>query len=256
MGNSDVGPDTVKTVETAFEILESIQKLDGARISELADDLGLAKSTVHRHVVTLDELGYTVKEGDVHYISLKFLFHSTYAKNRKDVFAKAEPVVNELAERTNERAQFLVEEHGEGVVVQRGMGKHAVHHDPHLGKRVPLHATAGGKAILAHLPEKNVRDILERRGLPAKTEHTITDRDALFEELTAIREREYSFNRQESMKGLHAVAVPVFGSNGRVAGSLSVSGPTKRMQGSWFEEELPELLLGSANELELNIAYA
>jgi len=86
--------------------------------------------------------------------------------------------------------------------------------------------------------------------------NTITDPQTLYAELERVRERGYSVNKQENIEGLHAVSAPVMDTNGHVFGALSVSGPTHRMKGEWFEDELPDLLLGAANELELNITYS
>lgn len=255
MGKESPG-NSVKTTDTVFRILETMQEMDGGRITEIADRLDISKSTVHRHVTTLEEREYVAREGDEYVIGLRFLDLGEYAKTRKQAYVMAESKVRELAEQTDERAQFLVEEHGRAVYVSRETGQHAVQTDPGVGKRIPLHATAAGKAILAHMPESRVETIVEMRGLSGLTSNTITDVDALHDELAAIRERGYSFNDQENIDGLNAVGVPVRQPTGQVIGAFSVSGPTKRMTGSRYQNEIPELLMGVANELELNIAYS
>lgn len=152
--------------------------------------------------------------------------------------------------------QFLVEEHGEAVYVHRALGDHAVHTDPGIGKCVPLHATAGGKAILAAMPPAELSRIVEQTSFPAITSETITDLDDLYEELERVRECGYAFNREENLDGLHAVGVPITDPDERVIGGLSVSAPSHRLSGERFKDELPSLLLGTANELELNIALS
>lgn len=256
MGNGNNPTRMVTTTGKVFAILEQLKETDGARVSELAEELGYAKSTVHRHLATLEHYEYVIKEGDTYNIGLRFIDFGEYAKSRKKAYVMAAKKVGELADETDERAQFLVEEHGHAVYVHRGIGKHAVQTDPGVGKRVPLHATAAGKAIFAHLPEPRITRILENKGLPALTEQTITDEDDLRAEFETIRERGYSINSQENITGLRAIGVPIMASNDTVIGALSVSGPTQRMKGAWFEQDLPELLLGTANELQLNIQYA
>lgn len=98
-------------------------------------------------------------------------------------------------------------------------------------------------------------EIIDEQGLPALTENTITEVDKLLDELDKIEETSISYNRQENTEGLHAVAVPVNGPDG-VFGALGVSGPAHRMRGARFESEIPDLLLGSSNELELRIEYS
>jgi DNA-binding IclR family transcriptional regulator len=251
MNTGSEPPRPVKTVKTAFEILGYIKEEDGATLSELDGVFDLAKSTIHRHLATLQTLEFVVQDGGTFHPSLRFLEFGEHARHRKPAYAVAKSKVQELAETTEERAHFLVEEHGWAVFVHRAAGAQAVETDPGLGKLVPLHATAAGKAILAHIPDPDRRAIIDTDGLPAFTENTITDREELDVALTESRDRGYSFNRQENTEGLRSVGVPVIGEQGAVIGALSVSGPTHRFRGKWFEETLPDLLLETANELEL-----
>ncbi|MUV85342.1 helix-turn-helix domain-containing protein [Natronomonas sp. CBA1123] len=249
------GVDSVGSVETLFDILEYVHQKDGVTLSEATSDLDYAKSTIHRHLSTLDQRGYVVNEEGYH-VGLRFLELGEDARNRKQAYQLAKEKVEELAEETDERAQFLVEEHGEAVYLHRAVGDHAVRTDPGIGKRIPLHATASGKSILAAMPPEKVSRIIEQTPFEKITDETITDQDTLYDELEQIRERGYAFNREENLDGLRAIGVPVKGPKGSVIGGLSVSGPSHRFTGERFKEELPSLLLGTANELELNIAHA
>lgn len=256
MARADPPKNPVTTVDTSFELLETLHDLDGATLTELAAEVGLAPSTVHRHLRTLHHRRYVVQEDGEYYVSFRFLELGTYAQTRKRGYQMAKEKVEELADETDERAQFMVEEHGRAVYVYRETGCHAVNTDPGIGKRIHLHTTSAGKAILAHLPTHRVEEIFDREGLPALTAHTKTDPESLFEEFERIRSRGYSVNNQENIEGLCAVGVPVADADGSVLGAFSISGPTHRMKGDWFEEELPNLLLGTSNELELNIAHS
>jgi len=247
---------TVKAAETLFKVIEALEELDGASVSELAQNLEVAKSTAHRHLSTLEQAEYVVKEGDQYQLGLRFLSVGEHVRNRIEVYQMVQPLVDELAEKTEERGLFTVEEHGRAVKVYRAKGRHAVETDSLVGTRRYLHTVASGKAILANLPEHRVDAILQRHGLPASTDQTITDRETLFEELERIRDRGVAFNREESIPGLRAVAAPVVGNNGQVCGALTVSGPASRMKSDSFEQEIPDLLLGMANELKLNIAHS
>jgi DNA-binding IclR family transcriptional regulator len=248
--------ETVRAAETMFDIVEHLHEQDGLTVTEIADDLGYAKSTVHRHLSTLSGRGYLVKKSDLYYVGLQFLALGEQARNRYDAYQLAQDKVQNLAEETEERAQFIVEEHGEGVYIHRSLGERAVQTDPGIGKRIPLHATAAGKAILANMPEDRLFEIIERAEFRPLTANTITSRDELLNELDAVRERGYAFNKQENLDGLRAIGAPVSNPNGEIIGALSVSGPTNRFKGERFRETLPDLLLGAANELELNIAYS
>ncbi|SEH17442.1 transcriptional regulator, IclR family [Natronorubrum sediminis] len=247
---------TVQTSQTMFVIVEYIKEQDGATITEVANELGYAKSTVHRHLSTLTEMGYAVKEGNEFHVGLRFVDLGQHARTRRNGYELAREKVDQIAAATGERAQFIVEEHGEGVYLHRSFGEHAIRTDPGIGSRIPLHATAAGKAILANLEESRRFEIIEQTDFDSLTEHTITDTKSLFEELETIRERGYAFNRQENLNGLYAVGVAVKSPTEGVIGAFSVSGPIHRLKGERIQSELPDRLLGTANELELNITHS
>lgn len=248
---------TLSTIERAFDVIHTLRDMEGARVTELASELDMATSTAHKYLATLVSENYVVKEGDEYHVGLRFLDLSTYAKNRKDGYRFSTQKVREIAEETEERAQFVVEEGGLGIYVHTEATKNrAVLTNRQTGIQRYLHSTAAGKAILAGLPEQRVMDIVSEHGLPAETEHTITDQDSLMEELDEIREHGIAYNNEESIEGLRAVGVPVRGADGLTLGALSVSGPSNRLRGKIFQEEFPNVMLGYANEIELNIRYS
>ncbi|WP_332900161.1 MULTISPECIES: IclR family transcriptional regulator [unclassified Haladaptatus] len=246
----------VKSVERTFVILAALKELDGARIIELGEHTGYANSTIHRHLTTLHEAGHVTKEGDTYHIGLSFLNFGEYVRNRKEAYRLAKPKVEELAQETNERCQYVVEEHGQGVYVHVATGPHAVETNSRIGSRLFLHSTSVGKAILAHLPAARVDEVLDQWGLPQLTEDTVVTKSELLAELETVRETGVAYNREGNVKGLRSVGTPVFGPEGTVVGALSVSGPTHRMKGDRYEREIPDLLLGAANELELKLKYS
>lgn len=252
--DSGGGTGRVKTTVVTFTILEALKELNGGRVSEVADHLGMTKSKVHRHLSTLVDEEYLVKEGDVYRLGLRFLDFGEHSRRAKRDYRLARDQVEKLANSTNERAQFIVEEHGYGVYVHRQIGSNAVETGSRVGKRIPLHATSAGKAIMAELPRDRVGAIIERRGLPGLTEHTITDRETLYDELDRIESQGYARNEEENIQGLYAIGVPVVRPNGMLLGALSVSGPASRIKNEPTDDILAELK-GAANELELNIQY-
>lgn len=245
-----------KTTLHSLTIVETLAELDSATFATVAEEVGLAKSTTYAHLETLREAGYVVKEGERYRLSLEFFHIGGSLVSKKPYYHMIERKVHELARTTGERAQFIVEENGRGIYVVTSVdAPSAVQADVHLGKWVSLHTTAAGKTILANLPRERVESIVEAHGLPAETEHTITDIDHLFEELDTVAERGYALNRSERLNKQWAIGVPILGPHGEVIGSLSVSGPENRMKGERVETELSNTLLGVANEIEINIAH-
>lgn len=246
----------VRTTETSLQIIEALMDLEEARIEDVAEYLDIASSTAHRHLQTLQKYGYVVNEGGLYHLGMQFLSVGGYIRNSKSAFDLAKDAVYELAEQTKERVQFEVVEQGERVFLFTTTGENAVRADAKIGKRGPLHCSAAGKALLAELPEPRVHQIIKTEGLPQITENTITDTEELLAELETIRERGIAFNREESTIGFHAVASSVTEPDGNLLGAMSVAGPAHRLNGDRFTEEIPDLVRGVAQELELNIKYS
>lgn len=246
---------TIKSAENVFDILETIRCREGARLTEIAADVSLSPSTVHQYLKTLEADELVVQNGGEYDLGLRFLEFGEYTRNHQTAYRLAREKVSMLAATTGERAQFATEEHGRCIVLYTESGEQAVETDISVGKRVPLHATAAGKAMLAHMSVDEIDEIIERHGLPAVTRHTITDRDELITECERIREEGVSVNRQEDTDGLWAIGAPVRDPDGAVLGAVSISGPTHRLKTDSTRSKINELLLGSTNELELNIAY-
>jgi IclR family acetate operon transcriptional repressor len=247
---------TIGATETTLRILETLKKLDGAGVTELATQLDLPKSTVHNHLSTLTRNEYLVKEDDTYRVGLQFLEFGEYIRTRMKIYDVARPEVDRLADEIGELANLLVEEHGKGVYLCRTRGERAVQLDTYAGMRVYLHCTALGKVILAHLSEERLATIIETRGLPKRTDTTIIDETSLREELDRVREHGYAYDKGERLAGLRCVAAPITDPDGHPFGAISVSAPTSRMKGQRFEEEIPELLLSASNIIELNMNYS
>jgi DNA-binding IclR family transcriptional regulator len=254
-GMNDTNPETLTTIEQAFEILELIHSNNGGKPSDIADSMDVSSSTAHRYLNTLVEKGYLVKEDGVYYLALKFLTLGERARTRKNVYTSAEEYADMLAEESGCRSTFIVEENLQGIYLYTSAGSHSVWTQSTIGKRIPLHATAGGKAILASLSDDKVARIIDQ-GLERKTSSTITSASTLREQLTTIRDRGYAFNREEQIQGVNAVGAPVTDNSGEVIGAFSVSGPSNRLNGDRFTSELPQILLGITNEYELRITLS
>lgn len=244
----------VKSTDTLFEIIATLQSMDGATLAELTVELEFAKSTIHSHLVTLEYNEYVVRTDDEYELGLKFFEHGMFVKNTYDIAGVGEPVLETLADETGEVAWLIVEEHGKAVYLDKAMGEKAVQTHASVGGRAQLHHLATGKLILAHLPDERVDEIVDRYGLPELTPHTITDRDELDAELERIRADGIAINDKETVDGLRAIAAPVLGEE-RIHGAISVSGPANRLTIERCRDEIEPLLLEATNELELKLQY-
>jgi DNA-binding IclR family transcriptional regulator len=241
---------TLSTTRTSLAIVDAIDELDGARMSELATELDMATSTVHVHLQTLIEGEFVVKRGDTYHLALRLFHLGEQARQRDERFELAKTRANELADQCNEEVSFAVEEFGRAIILYNVVS------DPSIagfqvGRYFYMHNSAVGKAMLAAMDDARVEEIVDRRGLPRVTENTITEREDLFEELEATRERGYAINEQEALDGLRAVGVPVTNPSGEVFGALDISGPPYRLPDN---EDLANMLVPVVEDLEADLA--
>ena len=244
----------VKTVETTFSIIETLRSLGGSGPSEVANNLGMATSTVHDHLRTLEHTEYVNFDDGIYQLGPRFLELGGYSRSQMKIHQVSEPEIQKLARETGEHANLMIEDHGWGIFLTKAQGENAVHLDTYVGMRVHLHTTALGKSILAHMQKEKVNDILNKHGMPDVIDNTITDRDHLFDELMEGRKRGFTTDDEERVNGMRCVAAPIENDN-NILGAVSVSSPTSRMKGDRFREKIPELVQDTANVIEVNITH-
>lgn len=232
----------VKTTKTSLTILREIRDNDGMTLTDLAKRLGLAKSTVHNHLATLIDEGFLIREENTYHISLRFMAYGEHARTRKAVYTAARTYVHELANRTNREVDFIVPENGLVYALEYALGDTSPSRSPNpsplqAGNTFHMHNCASGKAILSEYPKERVQEIIDQWGLPATTEQTITDEDALFAELDTIRERGYAINDEELIEGFHAIGAVVTDATDTVVGAVTIGGPTYWMSNDELFQE-------------------
>lgn len=240
---------TFKTTETSFAVVHAIEDADGATFSELKSKLDTSKSSLYYHLVTLEKLGYVVKEDGEYQLGLRFLSHGENARRKEPAFGVVHSKARDLADRIPEEISFATEENGRLVVVYHDIGGSAMT-DFQVGQYLYMHATANGKILLSEMSEERVDEIINRWGLPKLTENTITDKDELMAELDRVRDRGYAINDEEQREGLRSVGAKVTKPDGTVIGSLAVDGATFRLTHEQIEEHTVEQLFDTIDAIE------
>ncbi|WP_135822302.1 IclR family transcriptional regulator [Halostella litorea] len=248
-------PKTIGAIERSYDIVEAIEREGPVGVSAIASEVDLAKSTVYTHLNTLREAGYLVKEDGRYRLSCQYLRLGASVQHDVDLYREGKAEVDSLAADTGERTNLVIEEGGRGTCVYATNPSGSTEAYMSLGEQRPMHATATGKAILAHLPESRVDAIVDEHGLPEFTSQTITSREALHEELAEIRDSGVSFDNEESVEGLCCIATPVL-VEGEPLGSISVSGPCSQFTEPDRREELCEAVQDTANVIQLDFVLA
>lgn len=247
---------TLKTVETTIEIIEALEQLNGAGVSELASHLDYSKGGVYNHLATLNDRGYVIKKGKEYRLSHRFFNLGHFVKHRTDIYNVAKPELDRLAEITGGHALLVIEEFGKAIYLYRAIGQPRFSEEfgaRRLENTNHLHVSSVGKALLAHLPPERVEEIIASEGLPPKTDETITDVDKLLEELVEIQERGYAICDEEAVKGVRAVGVPILEEDGSVAGAISTSGAKHQFHDDLLYDTIPQVVMEIANVIEVNL---
>jgi DNA-binding IclR family transcriptional regulator len=246
-------PRTVSSVETTCAIINELDKEGNSRIVDIADNLDLSNAAVYSHLVTLKEQGLVRKIDNMYGLSLRFLNIGQNLRYQSDLNTESEPELKKLADETGEYAHLVVEQNGWGYILHREKGELASATMSSVGRKFHLHYLAAGKAILAYLPEKRVRSIAEKHGLPGKTKNTIREREELVNELEQVREHGFAVDKQEQFNRVRCVGAAIREPSGSVLGALSISAPVSRMRGERFESELPEIVSNTAKVIEMKM---
>jgi DNA-binding IclR family transcriptional regulator len=222
----------VQSLERAASLLRSFSAAEPElTIGELARRSNLPRSTVHRLVVNLLHLGFLARDARSERYRLGLLLAElgTIALSRMGLREKARPIMERLAGETGEVVCLAVPERNRSVYVEVVEGRHGLRLRATVGSVAPLHASATGTVLLAHMSEAEVRRIAAETGLPKLTAITLTAVEPLLERLAEIRARGYSIDVGESEEGLTGLAAPVRAPAGSVAAALVIAGPAERI---------------------------
>ncbi|MEU9171973.1 IclR family transcriptional regulator [Streptomyces sp. NPDC048420] len=241
----------MKSVTRSLRILEAVAQHQPVTVGELTKLFGLPKSTVQRTLVTLNEAGWlraNRRDTTRWEIGARVLAVRPAALQGSSLFAAArEPMVH-LRDTVNETIHLSVPDALQCmVVVDRVDCDHPVRTFHAIGDTSPLHATATGRAVLAHLPKQDVEELIAR-GLERYSETTPADPEELRTELRRIRTDGYAVNRNQYRPDVCAIAAPILDEDGTPLATVAVSMPDSRFDPDRLAE-LGRLVTDTAAEI-------
>lgn len=238
-----------QTIVRALSVLGLLRKASAdLGVTEIARALSLHTSTAHRILRALVAEGYVSQNTETDRYRLgREAFLLGLAAERNLGFDTIIPLLERLRDVTGESANLVVRDGDHGLVVLRVESKEPLRFTQSVGARIPLYCTSTGKALMAFAarPEDEVALLGD---LEPMTETTITSQRQLLRELSEVRDRGYSINRGERIKGVCGVAAPVLDKAGIATAAVAVQGPDVRIS----QERLPELgalLMDTAAEI-------
>jgi len=231
----------VQVIDRVFHILDLLAEAKGEMgATELAGQLHLHKSTVHRLLVTLERHRFVEKnqENAKYKLGWRLFELGTLAVSRLDLYSLARPYLEALVKKTCETAHLGIMSSGELISIVSVEADRNLRLPTTVGRRSPLFCTSQGKAILAFTPEPVASEIIRSLHFKAYTPNTITKISRLKEELDRIRRCGFAIDNEELEQDLRCIGAPVFNHAGGVIAALSIAGPIYRVGGG----NLPKLI--------------
>ena len=248
------GRGAVQVIDRAVAILEAISREDGLPLTAIASRAGVAPSTAHRILTSLEANGLITMraEGKLWFVGVRaFQIGNGFLRNRK-IVEMGRPIMRALMEETGETINLAIEDAGDVVYISQAECHNAIRAFHRPGTRGPMHASGMGKAILSGWSEAAVRRVLMRKSMERFTERTIVDATAFIEALREVRERGWSIDDEERTFGMRCVAAPIFNEIGEIVAAVSISGPTARLSHARLWELGPEVKQ-AARQITLSI---
>ena len=242
---------TVQSIDRAFSVLRSLAA-GPAGVTDIADRVGLPKSTVSRMLSTLEELGAVeqVAAGGEYRIGFAMIELAAAARPGRSLISLARPHLVELSRRTGEAAGVSIPDGGDMLYLDQLTPNSELQVRDWTGHRIPMHAVPSGHVVLAS------DDTLAKRvaagPLQNLTAHTITRGPALLKRLDIVRRNEYAWALEEFSLGMNSVAAAVRNTEGKVIAALHVYGPASRFPGDRKHTELGDLLRSTADNIRID----
>src|SRR5215471_12745124 len=244
-------------VERALAIMESIaHRAAGLTNAEIARKLTIPKSSASYILKTLERTGYLRRERGTgkYLLGLKLLSLTRAVDVASDLRELARPTMRALVESTQLTAHLAILDRGEAVYIEKVDTPGFIKMDTWIGRRMDVHSTSVGKALLAMLSEAETDAILAERGLNPRTAKTITDASKLMAEFKRIRSLGFAVDDEENSQGVRCVAAAILDAFGRPRAALGLSGTTAQI-GRGSVARLGGIVSEAAKEISVRIGY-
>ena len=249
--------ESIRAVERALDVLmcftSQTPELSMTQISEL---VGINKSTVHRLLATLEGKRFVERDPTTgaYRLGIRLIQMAFLTMEHNDLRRLATPFLHDLCDQYHENVNLSVLDDTDVVYVDVIESAQRIKLAASPGQRLPAFCTASGKAILAFVPEENVKGILER-GMSRYTQNTILSQKAFFENIQEARERGFALSEQEFEEGINAIAAPIYNSHGKPIASVSIAGPAYRLTRERMIE-IGSSLVAAANNIAREVELA
>jgi len=246
-----------KILAKGLNLLEELaQSTDGMTAVELADSIGIHKTSVYRYLNTLLQAGYIKTNGDGRYhLGNKILELSSQLLRRMPLRETAHPFLIELSDDTQMTIHLCVLDRQDVIYIDKIESHRTLPIMSRIGSRAPAYCTGVGKALLSGLPTDQVVSLLREVTLERRTPNTTTDPIQLLEEIKLTAVRGYVIDNGEHEEGIKCFAAPVRGYGGDVVGAISITGLQREFDDSEISRKTIATIVETAMKISLALGY-
>ncbi len=244
-------------VERALAMLEAVsEEPEGLSNADISRKLKIPKSSASYILRTLEKQGYLHRDsgGGKYRVGLKILSLSRGALSGIDVREVALPIMRRLMEKTTLTCHLAILDGPEAVYIEKVEPQGFIRMDTWVGRRMRVHATSVGKALVAYIPEGQLQKIVADRPMERRTPKTITTLPRLLKELEKVRALGYSVDDEENNLGARCLGAPVFNQRGEIEAAVGLSGPISQVNSETMPR-IVEALKDAARHLSMQLGY-
>lgn len=238
-----------------FGALEFLADKGESGLCDIADGLGLNKSTTHRVLCSLEYMGYVLQNGEngKYKLSMKIVDMGNHIVDRMDINKMVRPYLRKLCDMTGETVHFVELEGSDIVYVDKEESDvNTVRMVSRIGSRIPFYRSAVGKAITAVMTNAEIKELWDSSSIKRMTPNTITNIKTFMNEISSIREKGYALDNEENEIGVRCIACSLSICGFKTKYAFSISAPISRMDDSRINE-LSEQLIETKKSIEKNV---
>ncbi|WP_400164402.1 IclR family transcriptional regulator [Brevibacillus sp. TJ4] len=248
----------VQSLERALTLLNVLSDYpEGIQITRLSEQVGLSKSTTHRLLATLLHMNYVVKDEhtEKYRLGYQLVYLARNIVSSLDVVRVAKPFLQKLSQDVNETVHLCIDDNGEVMYIDKIESNQTIRMYSRIGSRAPMYCTGVGKVLLSGMSEEHYQRVVSAMSFAARTAKTITSREALAQEIAAVKKQGYALDNIENEEGIRCIAAPIYDYQGKVIASFSISGPSNRITMERVQDELIRKIRQTSLDISQQLGY-
>lgn len=247
----------IQSIDRALRILDLFDEYETElKITEISERMQLHKSTVHSLLKTLQSRNYIEQnvENGKYRLGMKLFERGNLVIRSLDIRTISKKYLIDLSVKTGNTVHLVILDGKEGIYIDKVEGSSATVLYSRIGRRIPVHCSAVGKALVAHKNGVELNEILDGYVYKQHTPNTLMNENAFIAELEKVRSTGYAMDREENEPGITCLAVPIWDHSGSVVAAMSMSQHSASVNDDKMDRTV-QMLKEAANKISIELGY-